>query len=84
MLVVSHIRSEFWRVMMPVVCGITLFLLLIVFVLPQYRASLITSLGLAWKAGVAADACGGSDISTRRCQGLPGLPADRGGMPPQE
>lgn len=37
MLVVSHIKSDFWRVMMPVVCGVSVFLLLIVFVLPQYR-----------------------------------------------
>lgn len=38
MLGVSHIKPDFWRVMMPVVSGITIFLLLIVFVLPQYRA----------------------------------------------
>ncbi len=38
MFAMSHIKSDFWRLMMPLVCGITLFLLIIVFVLPQYRA----------------------------------------------
>ena len=38
MFAMSLIKSDFWRLMMPLVCGITIFLLLIVFVLPQYRA----------------------------------------------
>ena len=38
MLAISHIKADFWHVMMPVVTGITIFLLLIVFVLPQYRS----------------------------------------------
>ncbi len=37
MLALSRLKADFWRSVMPLVCGISLLLLLVVFVLPQYK-----------------------------------------------